>query len=423
MKPTASTISATAIQPRPITSMPQQQDQHRHGGHAVEHGAPVERADRVHAAGGEADPGHQAGADRAIEHRRVPRGRIEAAAQPPGVDDAIGGAGRVGRHRQQAAADDAQREDQRGGASRDRPQGAGGLPGARDGGLSMRVEHGRAHQHDADRYRAGDQHAGPGVERDAAPLVARGRFGARRGLVLLVFERGLPDEQVGADGGAEHRHRGGRVVVAEHDARMQQGPPGLAPVDIDQRHFDRVGQHGQRQPFHHARVARIGQAHQRGEHAEPVDGRVDGRMAAGGQGGGAAHCREVRADVDQADQRDAGRQALGQARAAVLAHAGQQAGAGAAADPRRGDLHRHHQGQGEGDQPQHLEAELAAGLAVDRDAAGVVVGRAGQQPRAEAAVPGPGLAGRCRFARCSLPGLAGGTASLHAWVHASRSAT
>ena len=62
---------------------------------------------------------------------------------------------------------------------------------------------------------------------------------------------------------------------------------------------------------------------------------------------------------------------------------GAQADPGVQRDARARLLHGDHQREGEEREPERAEAELAAGLRVGADPRGVVVGRPGDQPRAE----------------------------------------
>ena len=68
----------------------------------------------------------------------------------------------------------------------------------------------------------------------------------------------------------------------------------------------------------------------------------------------------------------------------MVADVARDAVAGDAADARADDLDADHQRRGQEHAPQHAEAELRAGLRVGGDAARVVVGRAGDEPGAEA---------------------------------------
>src|SRR5580658_7463154 len=85
----------------------------------------------------------------------------------------------------------------------------------------------------------------------------------------------------------------------------------------------------------------------------------------------------------------------------MLAEVGGDALAGNAADPCADLLDRHHQRPGEQHDPARRIAELGSGLRIGGDAAGVVVGRAGDQPRSENGEEAAPLA-RFRAARLAL---------------------
>jgi len=67
----------------------------------------------------------------------------------------------------------------------------------------------------------------------------------------------------------------------------------------------------------------------------------------------------------------------------VIAEVARDAVPGDAADARTDDLDADHQRRRQEHAPQHAEAELRTGLRVGRDAARVIVGRAGDESGAE----------------------------------------
>lgn len=89
----------------------------------------------------------------------------------------------------------------------------------------------------------------------------------------------------------------------------------------------------------------------------------------------------------------------------MLADAGDEAFAVAAPDEGRRELHGDHHRQHGDDHPQHVEAELAAGLRIDRDVARGGVGCAREQPGAEPSIPRlrGGCRGRCVAVRAAHP--------------------
>ena len=106
----------------------------------------------------------------------------------------------------------------------------------------------------------------------------------------------------------------------------------------------------------------------------PKPGHQLGRFAHGGQ---------VGADIDGVGDEQQRHQARHQPARHHLAHVAGQAMAGDAPDQGADHLDRHHQRKGQQHGPEQVEAELRARLAVGGDAAGIVVGRAGDQARSQ----------------------------------------
>ena len=75
------------------------------------------------------------------------------------------------------------------------------------------------------------------------------------GLDLLHLLRALPEEQVGADGGAEHGHDQGGRVAGELQARRDGGPGHLQPGRMDREDHGHIGEQGQGQPLQEADIA------------------------------------------------------------------------------------------------------------------------------------------------------------------------
>ena len=86
-------------------------------------------------------------------------------------------------------------------------------------------------------------------------------------------------------------------------------------------------------------------------------------------------------------------------------HVGRQSFAGDVAEARAHHLDADHQGIGEQHRPQHVVAELGAGLAVGRDAARIVIGSARDEARAQ--LLDPGIV-RNAFQRLTTPSPPGG---------------
>ena len=96
-----------------------------------------------------------------------------------------------------------------------------------------------------------------------------------------------------------------------------------------------------------------------------------------------AHGGDVGGDVEGIGDQQQQHDALKHDRRKRGLDVGGQPLAGDPADARAHGLDRRHQREGQRHRPQHVEAELRAGLGIGGDAAGVVVGDAGDQPRAD----------------------------------------
>ena len=109
------------------------------------------------------------------------------------------------------------------------------------------------------------------------------------------------------------------------------------------------------------------------EQRRPVDQQLQRRR----------HRAEVGADVDRVGDDQQTDQRIEQRRRIVAAHVAGEPAAGHAADLRADLLDRAHQRIGEQQRPAEAVAELRAGLGIGGDAAGIVVGGAGDQAGAE----------------------------------------
>jgi hypothetical protein len=205
------------------------------------------------------------------------------------------------------------------------------------------------------------------------------RLGGRRGPHPCPrLPRCLPEEQVGADGGAEHGHdhHGGRTasnLKCGQTVRQRDVSPG----HMDGEQHRRVGQQRQGQPFQERDIAVIGH-----EHLQPAGCRRRRRPSSG------AGSRPITSSADLAHGGHVG------AMFSVLATSSssttpwskerrehgldvrRQALAGDPADARAHRLDRRHQRIGQRHGPQHVQPELGAGLRIGGDAAGIVVGDA-----------------------------------------------
>ncbi len=203
-------------------------------------------------------------------------------------------------------------------------------------------------------------------------------------LDLLDLLGALPEEQVGADGGAEHGHDQGDGRPIELQLRPHDPGPGFGPVHVDDHHHGHIGEQHQGQPFQHPDVAVVGhqQLQQQGDDAEAYG--VPGAVAlADHHAGGLAHGGQVGPDVDGVGHEQQRHQDQHDRAGEHLLDVRRQALAGDPADPRRDHLDRRHQREGQDHGPQHVQAEARPGLGIGGDAGGVVVGRAGDHARTQ----------------------------------------
>ena len=99
------------------------------------------------------------------------------------------------------------------------------------------------------------------------------------------------------------------------------------------------------------------------------------------------HRAKVGTDIDGVGDQQQQDEPVGQPRRIMAHQIAGDAVAGDPADAGADHLHRRHQGVGEDHRPAEAVAVLRAGLAVGGDAAGIVVGRAGDQAGADDAPP------------------------------------
>jgi len=110
----------------------------------------------------------------------------------------------------------------------------------------------------------GERHADPGVRQHAPELLIglRGSLLERRlrGVRALLFHffRGLPEEQIGADGGPEDRDQGGQGRPGPRKTRKEGRLQDADPRDLDHEQNPDVGQEGHAQPFQVGHITVIG---------------------------------------------------------------------------------------------------------------------------------------------------------------------
>ncbi len=205
------------------------------------------------------------------------------------------------------------------------------------------------------------------------------RLGALALLGVLDLFLGLPEEQIGADGGAEHGDHHGQVVGLELQLRPDHAVEHRAPGHMHHQGHGDIGEQGNGQPLQHRDVARVAGEHlQQGRHDAEQDHIEQGRSADHQLQGG-AHGAQVRAEVDDVGHYQQGDQGIEHRHRVVLLEVAGDAPAGDTADAGADLLDGAHQGPAEQQGPAHLIAELGAGLAVGGDAAGIVVRGPGDQ--------------------------------------------
>ena len=200
---------------------------------------------------------------------------------------------------------------------------------------------------------------------------------------LLDLLRGLPEEEIGADGGAEDRDHHHEIIGVDDSLRPHRGEQRRAPRDLHGEGGGDIGKQRQRQEFQHRRVASIGQEHLEQGRA----GREDQRMLvvepADDQRERLRHCGDVGGDVESVGGNQQRHESQHEPARRKLHHVGGQPLAGDPADLRADELNRDHERRGQEDRPQQSVAELRAGLRIGGDARRIVVGRAGDQAGTE----------------------------------------
>jgi hypothetical protein len=94
------------------------------------------------------------------------------------------------------------------------------------------------------------------------------------GLLLLDFLRALPEEQVRADGRAEHGDDQGERIARQLEARQQRPLHDFPPVDMHREGDADIGEQREGQPLQHVDVAVIGNEHRPDEAAQREQDRI-----------------------------------------------------------------------------------------------------------------------------------------------------
>ena len=244
------------------------------------------------------------------------------------------------------------------------------------------------HDRQADECR--DRHPDIGVEADALDG-ARGLFGrADEGLALrldalvLGLLARLPEEQEGADRGAEDGDDGGDVIPVEGQRGDHPGGH-IAPRHVGQQNRRDIGQQRQRGPFEDGDVARV--LHEdlqpHAQYAEQYD--IQQSRPADQQRQRIPHDAEVGGELDGVGDQQQPHPDIEQPGRIVAPDVAGKPVPRRPPDPRADLLDHDHQRVDQRHQPAQRIAEPGSGLGIGRDGGGIVVGRAADQTGPEGA--------------------------------------
>ena len=154
------------------------------------------------------------------------------------------------------------------------------------------------------RDQVGECHADDGVGTNAIEFLSRAivpvdqRLLARIDPLLFGLLRGLPEEQIGRDRGAEDRDDGGEVIRAPGQFRDQHAGQCLAPRNMCKGQCGDVGEQAERQPFQHRYVAFVVHEDLRDHRRHAKEQDVEDGMSTNQKPGGVRHGGEVGCDID-----------------------------------------------------------------------------------------------------------------------------
>ena len=364
------------------------EQQERWGQEPVENRAEKEHPHRVRPGEVQQHPRDHGPGEDQIEPPPAPRREIEPRA--PAEDLGDGERRRSGQHRygQEPRADDPQREEAVREVAGQGTQGLGGLARGLDLGPSGRMQGRGRREHDEEHRDVREQHAGEDGEPRVGQLVRRcaatlGQRPPALRLFLLHLVRGLPEKEIGRDRRPEHADERRNVRGVPDEARREGGDGDLPPVGLGQERRQNVRQEHRGQPLEVLGEARVVQVHGGQENARPEDGDRQQRRHAGEHPGRVRHAREIRRDVEDVGDQQQQTGAVEKRTRIVPANRAGEATTGHEADPRADELHGRHQRKRGRRRPEHPEAERGAGHGVGRDAARIVVRRAGDEPGPE----------------------------------------
>ena len=209
--------------------------------------------------------------------------------------------------------------------------------------------------------------------------------------LFLHFLGGLPEKHIGADGGPQDGDDGRKPYPGERYAGQESGVEDGRPRDLHHEHDAHVCEQAQTQPFQVGDIPPVGDENLQAEARQPEAQDEHEHRAADQQVQTRSHGADIRADVDGVGQEQEPDGGMQHPLRKMLAQAGGQTVSGDPSHLCADFLDAAHQGIREHHGPQHAQAELAAHLGVCGDAAGVVVGGAGDDAgtdQSQQAAPG-----------------------------------
>ena len=210
----------------------------------------------------------------------------------------------------------------------------------------------------------------------------------RPAAVVFHFLGRLPEEQVGADGGAQHGNHHGRVVLGayvpgEKRPGVQRLENRVAPWNRHVENDGDVGEQGQGQPLEDTHRALVGKENLGCDTQQPEAEHIQFQRPADQQPHGFTHGANVGRDVDRIGHHQQGHQRDGQPARADFLDIGCKSLRRHPADTRRQHLDAYHQRRGQQQRPDQPEAKLRASLRVSGYSTRVIVRRARNQAGAE----------------------------------------
>ena len=241
------------------------------------------------------------------------------------------------------------------------------------------MQSGGHRHHDEESNDVGCSHAQIRVPLDALNLhrrLLRGFFEGRLIVIVLHFLNlgtGLPEKQVGADGGAkksdEHDQEfpvGGEVG---NEGSAQRG----APVDVHGEDRGDISEQRQRQPLEDVGIAHVGHADLKDHGQQCEEGSIHMGGPADDELHSGPHGVDVRGQIDRVCDEQQQDHRIRHPLRVVLAHVARDAPASDPADEGADLLNRRHEGVNQHHRPQQAVTKLRTRLGVGGDATGVII--------------------------------------------------